>query len=193
QQQAHFGVIAAVVDEVGTRGLELGDHGGIVAVAGVDAFEQDDLDAGLFEIGLDSRGNALAVRLLVVEHGHGLGLDLLGDEFRGGGTLLVVAADGAEDHVVVLAVGHQGRGGGRGDHDHAFVVVDGRCGDRGTGAHVAHDVVDLFSDDAVGHDRTFLGLASVFDLDGVVLADHHATTSIDGFDCRDYTLLAHDA
>src|SRR5690606_13008425 len=155
-------------------------HGGIVAVAGVDAFEQDDLDAGLFEIGLDSRGNALAVRLLIVEHGHGLGLDLLGDEFRGGGTLLVVAADGAEDHVVVLAVGHRGRGGGRGGRDHACVVGDGRGGDRGTGAHVAHDVVDLFIDDAVGHDRTLLGLATVIDHDGFELVAQHATTSIDG-------------
>src|SRR5690606_37997922 len=97
------------------------------------------------------------------------------------------------DHVVVLAVGHQGRGGGRGDHDHAFVVVDGRCGDRGTGAHVAHDVVDLFIDDAVGHDRTWLGLATVIDHDGFELVAQHATTSIDGFDCRVHAFLDHVA
>jgi hypothetical protein len=109
QQQAHFGVVAAVVDEVHACALELGDDGRVVAVAGVDALEQHHVDAGLLQVVAHVGGNALAVRLLVVQHGDLLGLELLGDELGGRGALLVVAADGAEDEVVVLAVGQRGR------------------------------------------------------------------------------------
>src|SRR5690606_6145138 len=131
-----FGVIAAVVDEVGARTLELGDDGGIVAVARVDAFEHDDLDAGFLEFALDRAGDALAVGLLVVQHRDLRRLDLFNDELGGGGALLIVAPDGAEDHVVILAVG-DGRRGGRGrHHDDAFVVVDVGGGNGGARAHV---------------------------------------------------------
>src|SRR5690606_40462361 len=55
QQQAHFRVIAAVVHEIGTGTFQLGDDGGIIAVACVDALEHDDLDARVFEFASDRR------------------------------------------------------------------------------------------------------------------------------------------
>ncbi|MNQ57975.1 hypothetical protein D3C85_721620 [compost metagenome] len=184
QQQAHFRVVAAVVHEVDALGLELGDDGRVVAVAGVDAFEDRDGHAALFEVVLDRRGDALAVRLLVVQHGDLLRLDLFQDELGGGRALLVVAADGAEDELVILAVGQRRRRGRRRDHDDAFVVVDVGGGDGGARAHMAHDETDLAVDDTVGGDRPLLGFAAVVDHDGFKLLAVDAAGGVDAFHGR---------
>src|SRR5690606_18920558 len=101
---AHLGMVATVVDEVSIAGLELGDDSGVIAVAGIDAFEHDDIHASFLQLVPYSRGYALTIGLLVVQHRDFLGLDLFNDELGGGGALLVIAADGAENRVVVLAV-----------------------------------------------------------------------------------------
>ncbi|MCY1546350.1 hypothetical protein D9M68_823420 [compost metagenome] len=128
-----------------------------------------------------------------MQHGDLLVLDLFQDELGGRGALLVVAADGAEDELVVLAVGQGRRRGRRGHHDHAFVVVDIRGGDGGARAHVAHDETDLAVDDAVGGDRALLGLAAVVDHHGFQLLAVDAAGGIDTFDRGIDTLTDHIA
>src|SRR5690606_2595782 len=99
--------------------------------AGIDALEHHDLHAGLFELRTNRGSNPLPVRLLVMKHGNGFGLDGFNDELRSSRTLLVIATDGAENHLVVLAVGYGRSSGGRGNHEDPFTVVNIRGGNGG--------------------------------------------------------------
>src|SRR5690606_13793304 len=182
QQQTHFRVIAAVIHEIRAAAADLGDDGGVVAVAGVDAFEHRHLDACLFEFVAHRCGDTLAVRLFVVQYGHGLGLDGVDDELCRRRALLVVTPDGAEDHVVVLAVGNRRSRGRRRNHHHTFGLVDvgGRNG--GARTHVTHHVVDAVVHNAVGDDRALLGLAAVVHDDRFELLAQHAARGVDHLD-----------
>src|SRR5690606_11844085 len=108
------------------------------------------------KLGFDRAGNTLAIGLLVVQDGNRFGLDFFYDELGGGRTLLIVAPDGAEDHVVVLAIGDGRRSGRRRDHYNAFVVIDVGGGYGGAGTYVPNDITDFVVDHAVGHYRTLL-------------------------------------
>ncbi|SUV84686.1 Uncharacterised protein [Bordetella pertussis] len=140
---------------------------------------------------LDGGGDALAVRLLVVDHGHRLGLDLLQDELGRRRALLVVAADGTEDELVVLAVGDRRRGGRRRHHDHAFIVVDLGGGDGRARAYVAHHEADLVVDHAVGGHRALLRFAAVIDDHGLQLLAVDAAGGVDTLDRRIHALAHH--
>src|SRR5450830_807199 len=74
--QTHFRVIAAEVDEVHALRFQLGDDGGVVAVTGVHAFKHDDWNLCRFQTGLDRSRHALTIRLLVVQNGSLLWLQL---------------------------------------------------------------------------------------------------------------------
>src|SRR5690606_24766188 len=113
KQQTHFGMVATVVDEVSPGAFQFGDDSGVVAVAGIDAFKHGHVDAGLFELATYRGGNALPVRLFVVQDGDQFGLDGFDDELCSGRTLLVVATNGTENEFKVFAIGDGRRGGRR--------------------------------------------------------------------------------
>ena len=75
RNSATAGHRAAVVDDVGIVGLELGDQRREIDVGGGDAGIGGDLAAALLELGLEDVGDALAEGLLVVDDGGGLGLE----------------------------------------------------------------------------------------------------------------------
>src|SRR5690606_7483134 len=129
-------------------------------VAGVDAFEQGNLDALALQGLLDGGGDAFTVLLLVVDDRDVLRLGVVGNEVAGGRALHVVEADGAE-HQFVTAGGDLRAGGGRGDHQDAFVFVDvgGRLS--GAGAEVADDVLHTVVDDLVGYGHCLLRIAGI--------------------------------
>ena len=166
QQQTHFRVVATVVHKIGTGAFELGDHGRVVAVAGVDAFKQGHFDVGFFQLIAHRGGNALAIRLFVVQHGHFFGLGFVDDELGSRWPLLVIAANGAEDEVKILALGQCGRRGRGGNDHHAFVVVNRGGGDGSAGAHRADDVTNFVVHHPVGGHGALLGFASIIDHGG---------------------------
>src|SRR5690606_1786006 len=131
---------------------------GVVAVAGIDAFKHGHVDAGLFELATYRGGNALPVRLFVVQDGDQFGLDGFDDELCSGRTLLVVATNGTENEFKVFAIGDGRRGGRRRYHDDAFIVVYGRGGNGSARANVPYHVMDAIVHNPVGHDRPLLGL-----------------------------------
>lgn len=104
-------MVAAEVDELHAGFLQLADQRVEVLVAGVQAFEDGNLDAGVFHGLLHLGGDAFAVLLLVVQYRDGLVLVAFGDELAGHRALHVVQADRAEDQLV--AARGDFRGGGR--------------------------------------------------------------------------------
>jgi len=83
-----------------------------------------DFNAGIVQGVAHGRGNTFTVLLLVVNHRHALGL-LGGNVVAGNRTLHAVQANGPE-HQLVAALGDFRAGGGRGNHQDAFVFVDVR-------------------------------------------------------------------
>ncbi|MNO60167.1 hypothetical protein D3C76_507710 [compost metagenome] len=160
QDQAQLWVVAAVVDEVDVVLLELLDDRGEVLVTGVQAFEDGNLGAFAFQCLLDGGGDAFTVLLLVVQDGNDLRLDVVGDVVAGSRALGAVQADGAEDQLVATG-GDFRRGGGRGDHDHAFVFVDVGRRLGGAGAQVADDELDAVVDHFVGDCNGLFRVAGV--------------------------------
>ena len=193
QQQAHLGVVAAVVDEVHALAAQLGDDGGVVGITRIDALEEHGLEAGLFQRDAHGVGNALTVGLLVVQDGDLLGLGHVQDVLGSGRALLVVTAGDAEDVFVVLAVGERGRGGRRGDHQHAFFIVDGGRGNGGARADVTHHEVDVLVDGAVCGNGALLGFAGVVDDDPFQLLAIDATGGVDLLDGGEGAFTDHAA
>src|SRR5690606_12612024 len=103
------------------------------------------------------------------------------DVLAGGRTLQAVQADGAE-HQLVTAVGDVRTGGGGGDHEDAFILVDvgGRLG--GTGAKVADHEADACVDDTVGHGDRLLWIAGVIEYHTLQLAAVDAAGLVDHLD-----------
>src|SRR3546814_16437404 len=77
-------MVATVVDEIGIGALELGNDGGIIAVARVDPFDHHDLDASFFTFALDRAGDTLTIGLLVMQDGNRRRLDFFYDELGSG-------------------------------------------------------------------------------------------------------------
>src|SRR5690606_4162622 len=113
--------------------------------------------------------------------GHGLGLDLVGNEVAGGRALQVVQADGAEDQLIA-ARGDVRAGGRGGDHQDAFVLVDvrGRLG--GAGTQVADHEGNAIVDDLVGDRHGLLGIAGVVIDHAFELGTVHAAGLVDLLD-----------
>ena len=168
--QAGLGVVAAVVDQLDAKALELGDQGREVLVALVDGLVAQLLCAALVELLLELVGQALAVLALVLDDGD-LVAELVVDDVVGGvGALDVVAAAGAED-VVEALLGELRVGRGRGDLQHALVVVHARRRDRARRAEVPVDEHHALVDELVGHRHRLLRVAGVVtDLDLELLA-----------------------
>ncbi|MNT11447.1 hypothetical protein D3C72_1463290 [compost metagenome] len=186
-------MVAAEVDEVHALRLQLGDDGGVIRIAGIDAFKHGHGNLGRFQVLLHRAGDALAVRLLVVQHGDLLRLDLADDVLGGGRALLVVAANGAEDELALLGLGQLRRGGRRRDHHDAFVFVDIRCRNRRAGAHVANHEANVLAHDLVGHRHGLLGLAGVVHHHHFELVAAGAASCVDLFDGGQRTGLDHVA
>ncbi|MPM88041.1 hypothetical protein SDC9_135142 [bioreactor metagenome] len=128
-----------------------------------------------------------------MQHGNLLGLGVVDDELGSRGALLVVAADGAEDEAVVLAVGQRGRRGrGSGIH-HAFVVVDGSGSNGSARADRADHIADLAVDHAVGGHRALLGFAGVVHGHQLDLLAVDAASSVGHFNSGGSTFLDHVA
>ncbi len=90
------------------------------------------------------------------------------------GALLVVAAAGAE-RVPEALLGELGVGRGRGDLQHAVLVVDGRGRDRDAGVEVAHHVLHAVADELVGDRDALLRVGHVVaDLEGDLVAEDAA-------------------
>ena len=157
--RAAGGVHAAVEDRVRRLALHLGEDrlevgrlvGGLLA--------RHDLHARSLQRLLDFVGEALAVGGGVVGDGDLLDLHV-GEVLRDGGTLLVVAADGAEDRLEALLgelrVGRRAR-----DHRDAGLVVDRRRGDRDTRVEVARNARDLGVDHLLRDGRAHLRIGLV--------------------------------
>ncbi|MCY1294298.1 hypothetical protein D9M69_416600 [compost metagenome] len=174
-------MVAAVVDEVGTGLLDLGDQRGEVLVAGVQAFEQGHGDAFAFQGLLDRGGDAFTVLLLVVDHGDVGRLDHISDEVAGGRALHAVQADGAE-HQFVATAGDVRAGGGGGDHQDAVVLIDVGSRLGGAGAQVADHELDLVVDDLVGHGNGLLRIAGIVVDHAFELLAVHAAGLVDLLD-----------
>ena len=160
QDQTQLRVVAAVVDEVDVGLLELGDDRGIVFFTGVDAFKDSNLDAFVFEGLFNGAGDAFTVLLFVVQYRNDLGLDVIRDVVTGGRALGAVQTDGAEDHLVATS-GDFRAGGGRGNHDDAFVFVNVRSRLGGAGAQVTDYVLDTVIDHFVGNGNRLFRVAGV--------------------------------
>ena len=128
-----------------------------------------------------------------MQDGDLLGLGHVQDVLGSGRALLVVTAGDAEDVFVVLAVGERGRGGRRGDHQHAFFIVDGGRGNGGARADVTHHEVDVLVDGTVGGDGALLGFAGVVDDDPFQLLAIDATGSVDLLDGGEGAFTDHAA
>ncbi|MNT24831.1 hypothetical protein D3C72_1603280 [compost metagenome] len=105
--------------------------------------------------------------------------------------LLVVATDGAEDELALLALGQLRRGRGRRHHHHALVLVDLRGGNRRSRTEVADHEPDPLADDLVGDRHGLLGFAGIVHHDDLKLAPAGAACSIDLLDRRQHTGLCH--
>ncbi len=134
-------------------------------------------------------GHARAVGLLVVQHSHRLGLELVDDELGRKWALLVVTANRAEEVVALQPIGHlRGRGtGGDGHNAFFFINLGGRhgharahVGDRKLGAGVEH---------AVGCGHGLLGLTRIVNEHRLVFAAIHAASGIHGFHRREQARL----
>src|SRR5690625_5833668 len=79
QEQAHLGVITAIIDKLGTRTLELGDNRRVIAIASINALEHDHLYTGLLELIAYRLGNTLTIRLFVIYDCNLARLDVIND------------------------------------------------------------------------------------------------------------------
>ena len=136
EQHTRFGVIAGEEDEVGIGGLQLGEDGGVVALARGQGVVEHHRHARVLEALLRFFGEALGVGGVVVQDG-----DLLealgGNDLAGHAALFVIAGAGAEEKGKALF--RQAHAGGpRGDlHDFGF--VDDVLGSLGHGGTVRPD------------------------------------------------------
>src|SRR5690606_5672646 len=168
--------------QVCAHGLELGDDGGVIAVADVDTLEQGDLDTFLAKAVTDLRGDTAAIGLLVVQNGNRLGLERFSNVASGKGTLLVVAADGTEEVMRLDGVGDQRRGGARGDGNDAFVLVHVHGWNSGAGAGMGYGKLGAGVDHAVGSRYGLLGFAAVIDEQRLELLAVDAARLVECFD-----------
>src|SRR6185437_10616619 len=158
--QAALGVQAAPHQIVGARFLDLGDDGGIVLLAGVDAFVEHFLDAELVHVFERRVGEALAVSGLVVDHRDLLALELVAGELGPNQALLVVAAADAE-RVPELAVGDLGIGRRGGGEQDAVLGIDVGSGDRHARVEMADHELDAVADEFVGDRHALLGIRNI--------------------------------
>jgi hypothetical protein len=96
QDEPALGVQPAPHEVLGAGGLDLGDDGGIVLLAGVDAFVEHFLDAELMHVVERRVGETLTVGRLVVDDRDFLALELVAREFRPKHALLIVPPASAE-------------------------------------------------------------------------------------------------
>src|SRR5690606_27860844 len=180
--QTLFCVVAADVDQILVVTLELTDDGLVVAVAHVDTLVQSDFNAFLCEAVAHLSRHAATVGLLIVHDGDGLGVEYVGNVSGGERTLLVVAANGAEEEVWLDGVSDQGRRGSRRDRDNTFVLVDVHSRHRGAGACVCNGEFRARIDHAVGGRHGLLGLAAVVDEQRFQLLALDAARRVEGLD-----------
>src|SRR6267378_450235 len=159
QEQRDVGVVAGVEQHVGTRALELGDQAGQVGRGRRVAFLEHDVHAVLPALRLVARGDAGAVRPVLVDDGdpHVLRRDA---EFRLRVVIDVVARGGAELVAVRLRAEHVGelpvlehRGGDAHVHPQELLAgIDLLHHGHALRARVhAHDEVDLLLVDEARH------------------------------------------
>ena len=106
QEEGDVGVVAGVQQHVGTRALELGHQARKVGRGGRIAFLQHDVHAVLLALRLVARGDADAVRPVLVDDRHAhvlrldveLGLGVVVDVVAGPGAELVTMPTGAVRH-----------------------------------------------------------------------------------------------
>ena len=141
------GVLVAAEDQdVGLGATQLAHHGGEVHGVGGHGFEQDGLDAGLFEDAAVLLGKALAVFAVVMQVGDLLGLQHFDDVAAGQLGLGIVVGHGAQEQGVLAFQGQGRRGGRGGDADDVGAFIHGQGGVGGAGADGAHDGHDLVGD-----------------------------------------------
>ena len=174
-------MVAAVVDEVDVGLLELGDDRGIVFFTRVDAFKDSNLDAFVFEGLFNGAGDAFTVLLFVVQYRNDFRLDVVRDVVASGRALGAVQTDGAEDHLVATS-GDFRAGGGRGNHDDAFVFVNVRSRLSGAGAQVPDNILDTVIDHFVGHGNRLFRVAGVIVVNGFKFFAINAALGVDLFD-----------
>src|SRR5699024_5395590 len=132
-----------------------------VAFAGSDTLEKCALIARFFEFVAHGLGNALTVGLLIVQYSNFFRLDMFDDNLGCRWALLIVAPNGAEDHVIALAVGNGRRGGRRRNHDDTFVVINVGSSNGSARTNVADDIIDAVVDDTVSDHGTLLGFTGI--------------------------------
>ena len=130
---------------------------------------------------LDRGSDAFTVLLLVVDHGNGFRLDVVGNEVTCGWTLQAVQTDGAEDQLIATR-GDVRAGRRRGDHQNAFVFVNVRRRLSGAGAEVADHEFDFVVDDFVGHGNRLLRVAGIVINHAFELRAIHPTGFVDLLD-----------
>ncbi|MCE3248445.1 MAG: hypothetical protein K0R41_2270 [Geminicoccaceae bacterium] len=160
--QARLGGIAAEIERIDPLGLELVDESRVVRLTGVDRFELDSGHTVLAEAPQRLLGNALAVRLTVVDDRDVLVTPALGQVVTHQGGLDRVAAAHPE-HVGESLLGqHRVARVGR-DHQKASVRIDCRGRDRGAGTEVADDGGHARLHEFLGRGDRLLGIAVVID------------------------------
>jgi hypothetical protein len=176
QHRAAGRVHAAVKDGVGVLALHLGQDRLEVGCLVVGFFTRDDLDAGCLQRFLDFVGETFAIGGGIVGDGHFLGFHFAGDVCGNRRTLLVVAADSAED-VLEALLGHFRIRCRSRNHRQPGLVVDGGSGNGHTRVKVPHHASDLGVDKFLRDRGTELGvglivLAHHFELDGLAANFH---------------------
>ncbi|MGA2082787.1 MAG: hypothetical protein ABSH53_19545 [Holophaga sp.] len=145
-------VVGGDEDDVRVGGLDLGERGAEVLLAGGVAHLGHHLAAGLLEAILEELGQAGGVRVVDGHEDRGLLLvQLLTGEVGSHLALVGVGEAGAEHEFVDLAVvldGDLGVGGGGGDQGHLGLVDDGGHRDGLAGTLGAHDGDHLAFDQA---------------------------------------------
>ncbi len=133
-------------DDVGIRGLDLGELGPEIDVAGVERLVGHDGAALLLEVSLEELAQALRIVVgHVVEDGGFLGAELVEGVAGGDGALVRIDEADAEVIGLDLAVEHGdfGIGGDRGDIGNLGLLENGRDGDRVAGGVRPEDAHDL--------------------------------------------------
>ena len=134
-------MVAAVVDEIDILFLQTRYQGREVFLTGGDTVKEHHVSAALLQVILYRAGQALAILLFVVDNRDALRLHFFQDIFCSGWPLIGVQTGGAQNQMIA-ASRQLRRGGGRGNHQHAFIFIDirGRLG--GRRAQVTDDVLD---------------------------------------------------
>src|SRR5690625_1892188 len=139
QEQAHLGVITAIIDKLGTRTLELGDNRRVIAIASINALEHDHPYTGLLELIAHRLGNTLTIGLFVMYDCNLAGLDVINDHLCRSGALLIITANGAENGVIALVIGDCWCSGRGGNHHDTLIIVEVGSGERGRPTHMTRD------------------------------------------------------